>query len=350
MRNHQLREHLMLGLCAIITYMGCAPERPSDQSKIAKKDQKRERNKQPVASINGEVITLDEFERRLNGLAPYARMRYTTLEKKQTFLESMVVFEVLADQAEREGLQDDPAVIQAMKETMVRRYLNRRIQKQVSMKDFSDEQVQKLYQDNIKTYTRPELRRVAVITVKEKPKLESLLQEVDKAKDTAERIKIFRRMAVRYSMDAQTNRQGGDMGYLQPPHIIKGKLPFSQAAFNLKMVGEASAPFFAKSASIGETKVWHAVILLDKKPAKIQPFKEVSRQIRTKLYEQKREKIRQDLIKSLRDKARVEIYKDVVKKAKNPEVYGLTVSPKALMPKQPVKDLKPSKTQPKKTP
>lgn len=322
--------------CLVWSGLGCAPERPSDQSKIAKKDQKRERKQQPVAAVNGEVITLEEFERRLNGLAPYARMRYTSLEKKQAFLESMVVFEVLADQAEREGFQNDPAVIQAMKETMVRRYLAQKLKSKVSIKDISDADVQALYDANIKMYTRPELRRAAVISVPESAKLTSLLAEVtpEKVPDVAQRIKVFRRLAVRHSADPKTSRMGGDIGYLQPPHLIKGRLALSQAVFNLSEVGEVSPP-------VKEGNFWHAVMYLDKKPAQVQPIKEVTRQIRTKLYEQKREAIRNAFIKEMRDKARVEIFDDAVKKAKKPEVYGLTVSPKALIPRQPVKDLKP---------
>ena len=58
--------------------------------------QSAEELKTPLAKIDDVTITLGEFQERINRQSPYIRARYTSLEQKKEFLDSLVRFEVLA--------------------------------------------------------------------------------------------------------------------------------------------------------------------------------------------------------------------------------------------------------------
>ena len=65
--------------------------------------QSAEELKTPLAKIDDVTITLAEFQDRINRQSPYIRARYTSLEQKKEFLDSLVRFEVLAKGAAPEG-------------------------------------------------------------------------------------------------------------------------------------------------------------------------------------------------------------------------------------------------------
>jgi len=72
----------------------------------------------PLAKIDNVVITLGEFQERINRQSPYIRARYTSLEQKKEFLDSLVRFEVLAKEAYKRGLDKDPEVVRTEKHVM----------------------------------------------------------------------------------------------------------------------------------------------------------------------------------------------------------------------------------------
>ena len=65
---------------------------------------------QIVARIGDRLITLQEFEKRLNQQSSFARARHNSPSRKQEFLDSMVRFELLAIEAKRKGYDQRPDV------------------------------------------------------------------------------------------------------------------------------------------------------------------------------------------------------------------------------------------------
>src|SRR5579863_6426820 len=64
-----------------------------------------------LAKIDDVTITLGEFQERINRQSPYIRARYTSLEQKKEFLDSLIRFEILAKEGYRRGLDKDPEVV-----------------------------------------------------------------------------------------------------------------------------------------------------------------------------------------------------------------------------------------------
>ena len=81
-----------------------------------------------VARGDGVVVTADEFSARLKEQSPIIRSRFTTLERKKEFLDGLIRFEVLAAEAERKGLAEDPDILDP---TLARAEYQRRLNEHI---------------------------------------------------------------------------------------------------------------------------------------------------------------------------------------------------------------------------
>jgi len=66
-----------------------------------------------VARFGGDHITAEELQQRFLEMSPYARARYQTVEQKRDYLEGLVRFELLSQEALRRGLANDPEVVES---------------------------------------------------------------------------------------------------------------------------------------------------------------------------------------------------------------------------------------------
>jgi peptidyl-prolyl cis-trans isomerase C len=81
-----------------------------------------------VATGKDITITADEFKARLDEQSPFIRARYTTLERKKEFLDNLIRFEVLAEEARRQKLDQDPEVQLTLRKIMVQKLVQRSFQ------------------------------------------------------------------------------------------------------------------------------------------------------------------------------------------------------------------------------
>jgi len=114
-------------LCTLLAIASCqkreepAHDRPGGPGKTAPSapPQSAEEMKAPLAKIDDVTITIGEFEERINRQSPYIRARYTSLEQKKEFLDSLIRFEILAKEGFRRGYDKDPEVVRTMKQVMI---------------------------------------------------------------------------------------------------------------------------------------------------------------------------------------------------------------------------------------
>ena len=102
---------LTLSLAAVLAIAGATACQENAKKKKASHDtvgQKAQPGQSPadlstpLAKVDDVVITVGELQERLNRQSPYIRARYTSLEQKKEFLDSLIRFEVLAKEAERQ--------------------------------------------------------------------------------------------------------------------------------------------------------------------------------------------------------------------------------------------------------
>lgn len=252
----------------------------------------------PLATIDDVTITLGEFQERINRQSPYIRARYTSLEQKKEFLDSLIRFEVLAKEAYRRGLQNDPEVVRTMKQVMIQKLMRDEFDSKVTADSISDAEMKAYYDANLAEYVKPEEVRVSAIILKNKAQAERVLLE---AKGEAGKTnKGFRDLVMKYSADEETKLRGGDLRYLDmqskdvPPAVLKG-------AFALVNTGDVSGVVDAGNGT------FYILKQTGRRRAMTKSFEDAKAQIRNKLFREKRLAAQKDFIDNLRTKATIEI-------------------------------------------
>src|SRR5438067_1904984 len=129
--------------------------------KGAKASQKPEDLQETLAKIDDVVITVGDFQDRINKQSPYVRARYTSIERKKEFLDNLVRFEVLAKEAEKKGLNKDAEVVRTMKQVMIQKLLKDEFDK-LTLKDISDGDCKKYFEAHTEELSKAEDARVSM--------------------------------------------------------------------------------------------------------------------------------------------------------------------------------------------
>src|SRR6188474_981978 len=139
--------------------------------------QSAEELRAPLAKIDDVTITLGELQERINRQSPYIRARYTSLEQKKEFLDSLIRFEVLAKEAARRGLDKDPEVVRTMKQVMIQRLMRDEFDAKITAESISDADMRAYYDANLADYVKPEEVRASAIVVKNRAQAERVANE-----------------------------------------------------------------------------------------------------------------------------------------------------------------------------
>src|SRR5256885_164302 len=188
--------------------------------------QSAEELKAPLAKIDDVTITLGEFQERINRQSPYIRARYTSLEQKKEFLDSLIRFEVLAKEAYRRGLDKDPEVVRTMKQVMIQKLMRDEFDTKVTADTVADDEMKKYYDQNVADYVKPEEVRASAIIIKNRAQADRVLLEAKG--DAGKTNKGFRDLVGKYSQDEETKLRGGDLRYFDaatkdlPAPVVKG--------------------------------------------------------------------------------------------------------------------------------
>jgi peptidyl-prolyl cis-trans isomerase C len=298
---------------AVLASLGASAcqKKPSDSQKAAAQNgkntaaggpsappQSAEELKTPLAKIDDVVITLGEFQERVNRQSPYIRARYTSLEQKKEFLDSLVRFEVLAKEAYRRGLDKDPEVIRTMKQVMIQKLMRDEFDAKVTADSVTDAEMKTYYDANLAEYVKPEEVRVSAIILKNKAQAERVL--IEAKGDAGKTNKGFRDLVMKYSSDEETKLRGGDLRYLEmkstdvPPAVIKG-------AFGLLNTGDVSPVVDAGNGT------FYILKQTGRRKSMTKSFDDAKPQIRNKLFREKRLQAQKDFIEAQRAKSKVTI-------------------------------------------
>src|SRR3954453_3801640 len=113
-----------------------------------------------VAKVGNDSITAEDFKKRLDETSPFLRARYNTVERKKEFLESLIRNELLAQEAERQGLDKSPAVREQMKRAMIQELIKKQLDSKLSGSDIPDDELKKCYEAHVEDFVKPERARV----------------------------------------------------------------------------------------------------------------------------------------------------------------------------------------------
>jgi len=261
-----------------------------------------------VAKGNGITVTADEFKARLDEQSPFIRSRYSTLERKKEFLENLVRFEILAKEAERQGLAKDADVQMTLKKIMVQKLVQKSFQDADGAKDVPDADVQKYFDEHKADYFRPKKVRLSAIVLAAPAGSADRAKKAKAAKEALAKVKAdekknplaFQQAVAQYSDDAATKSIGGDLQFKSEEELTKAySKEVADAAFALK-VGDTS--------NVIETPQGFLVLKATGTQEELnRTLDQVKPQIANKLYREKKTKDFDEWLKRLKDEAKVTV-------------------------------------------
>jgi peptidyl-prolyl cis-trans isomerase C len=260
--------------------------------------QSAEELKAPLAKIDDVTITLGEFQERINRQSPYIRARYTSLEQKKEFLDSLVRFEVLAKEAYRRGLDKDPEVVRTMKQVMIQKLMRDEFDSKVTAENVPDAEMKAYYDANVAEYVKPEEVRASAIILKNKAQADRVA--IEAKGDAGKTNKGFRDLVMKYSADEDTKLRGGDLRYFDastkdiPANVVKG-------AFALINTGDVSGVID------GGNGTFYVLKQTGRRKSLTKSFDDAKAAIRNKLFRENRIKAQKDFVDKLRASSKVDI-------------------------------------------
>jgi peptidyl-prolyl cis-trans isomerase C len=252
----------------------------------------------PLATVDGLVITLGDFQAQLGQQSAYVRARYASLEQKKEFLDTLIKFELLAKEALRRGFDKDPEVVRSMKQVMIQKLLRDEFETKLTPDSIYDADIKAYYEANLAEYVKPAEVRASAIIVKSKAQADRIVAE---AKGEAGRTnKGFRDLVGKYSIDDEFKLRGGDLRYFAADHK---DLPAAvvAAAFALPTVGAVSDVVDGKDGK------FYILKQTGTRKASTKSLADATPTIRNKLYRDKRVGAQTTFVADLRSKAKVEI-------------------------------------------
>jgi peptidyl-prolyl cis-trans isomerase C len=261
----------------------------------------------PVATIDDVVITVRDFQDRINRQSPFVRARYNSIEHKKEFLDSLVRYEVLAREALRRGLDKDPDAVRALKTVMIQKLMKAEFETSIRPEDIPDSELQAYYDAHPEEWNKPEEVRVSAIVVKDK----KLANTVAKAAlgDEGKSNKGFHDLVVKYTTDKASKDSGGDLRYFSRD-TKDLPAPVVDAAFSLAKTGDTIGPIDA-----GDGR-YFLLKQTGRRRAIAKTFDQVKRQIQNTVWKDKRVQAQQQFVDGLRKKSKIEVFDEALKKVR----------------------------------
>jgi peptidyl-prolyl cis-trans isomerase C len=231
----------------------------------------------PVAIVDGTPISREAFDDYLKGLLRGKPAADVTADEKNQVLDQMINMQLIAAQAEKDGLQKDPDVTTRIALLRTQILADAAAQKYLKTNEPSDQELHAAY-DSATDKTEYHASHILV------PTKEKADQLIKKLKGGAK----FEDVAKAESTD-NSKTSGGDLGWFTTARMVK---PFGDAVKGLKKGELTTEPVQTQYG-------WHIIKLVDTRDA---PFD----QMKTQLSNGIMQKRFQDYIESLKKTAKIE--------------------------------------------
>ncbi|HVP36116.1 MAG TPA: peptidylprolyl isomerase [Terriglobales bacterium] len=268
------------------------------------------KNKDIAAKVNGEVITKDDFEKKLKALNFVTKDNKTEEQKtKRNALESLITDRLVEQKAQKLEVNQDEVWKQKQEKYSLEYLLDVMFRKDIVEKvKVQDSEVTAFYYENKeKLYTYPEQFKVSHILIEikadtslkgdskkaklaEKKADEEALKKIESIYRRAKNGEDFASLAKQYSEEKGSKEKGGELGYLPRGRMFK---EFEDQLDTLQP-NEVSKPFKTQYG-------YHILKYTDKKPAQpVELNKDTQDRIRLALAKDKQRKKADEYIAELK--------------------------------------------------
>jgi peptidyl-prolyl cis-trans isomerase C len=247
-----------------------------------------------LARVDNEVITLGEFQAKLDRLPPY--YRNMAAQQKDKFLDELIDEKLFLKAAYQRGVDKNKEVRdlieEARKKIIVTKFAEEEMKRGLKVADKEIENYYNVHKKEFVAATRYKASHILVATE----------EEAKRAMDRLRKGEDFAALAKELSIDPSKSN-GGDLGFFTEGQMIPD---FESACFKLEP---------GQTSDIVKTQFgYHIIKLTDKKPSQIRPLNEVSDQIKRKITDMRKSQNLQEIIKELRSKANIKINQELLGK------------------------------------
>lgn len=275
-----------------------------------------EQRRAVLAKVGDRVITLGEYVETLERMDPFERLRYQSPERRTQLLDEMIEVELLAQEAERRGLDKLPETRLRMQQIVREEVLAQLRRELPEPEALPESEVRAYYEKHRDEFREPERRRVLHIAVGTRALAEKIAQEAQGASG-----ETWAKLAREHSLDRRgTEADGapelaGDLGLVSAPGEARGANPLvpeplRKVVFELKEFGDVSKePVFVEG-------VYHVVRLGGFSAARDRSFADAERLIRVELLRSKLREREEQLDKELRQRFEVKVDEAAIRELK----------------------------------
>ena len=289
----------LISVLAVLACLGC--QKSGSEGRITIDLAQKPKGGTALATFKGGTLTVEEVTRQLSALPPMVRMRLQTPAARREYVEGLVRVELLAQEGLRQGLQNDPEVIEMVKKTLAQRTLQQNLEKNAPQP--TEDEVKAWYDSHQADYERPETIQVQDLFLSadaaDAAKRKGRSAEAEKLRGKAKALKPddepgFAALVKASSDDALTKQVGGDLRAM-PLGDLEARYgaDVARAAKALQTPGEISPV-------VATDKGFHVLRLKARTPGRILPLEEVKMQIRNRLYSERRTAASDELMKRLK--------------------------------------------------
>jgi peptidyl-prolyl cis-trans isomerase C len=191
-----------------------------------------------VAKFGTDAITDAELTQRFAEMNPFARTRFQTVEQRRDYLDGLVRYELLAQEAVRQGLANDPEVVDAARRVMVQALLKKELDQKAAV---TDAQVAAYYQAHITDYVKPAMVRLSHLSFSKEHRAQAEAMLARALALSPLDLAGFGKLAREASEDERTKVLDGDLRFLSDDELNAQYGPeLTQAAAALQKVGDVT--------------------------------------------------------------------------------------------------------------
>ena len=166
-----------------------------------------------LAKVGKVTITKADLEREMKSLPPFAQKIFEGSDGQEKFLNELVKKELLYQEALKQGLDKDAEYVQKVEDfkkiTLIGQLLEKELEKRAKV---TDEDVKKYYDEHKEDFSPSSQIKLSLIRVKTEDEAKSILDKLKKGED-------FAKLAKEDSVDTNSAKAGGDLGFLSRDQI-----------------------------------------------------------------------------------------------------------------------------------
>ena len=271
-----------------------------------------------VAKIGERTITLGELEARLAAEPLVIRSQFASLQKRKDYLAKWVQFEVMAQEAQKRGLDKDPEVVEAYKQALIKQFLTKEVGTDVDPASITDAEIQQYFDANPQLFQKPEQVEVSHMLLANEDEARKVVDQLRAGSEgnTAKLVTMWNDYVVRLSQDKVTAPQLGALGLVSrtpPPGASEAEIA-RLAALPKPLVDAAfAAEPLVLPEPVQSPAGWHVLLVTSKSPAVNKTLAEVKESIRARIVKRERDLRRDKFIADLQAAAKVQVDDDAVR-------------------------------------